>query len=138
MIRPYLPEDRESLLALWGQCGLTRSWNDPGKDIDRKLAVDPKNLLVLEEDGAILGSVMVGYEGHRGWVNYLAVHPSQQRQGWARELMVEAEARLRELGCPKINLQVRSSNSSALEFYARIGFVVDDVVSLGKRLEGDE
>lgn len=138
LIRPYRPKNRDSLIALWLHSELTRPWNDPGRDIDRKLEVDPENLLVLDAEGEILGSVMVGYEGHRGWVNYLAVHPSHQRQGWARQLMDQAETRLRELGCPKINLQVRSSNTSALEFYSRIGFVVDDVVSLGKRLEVDE
>ena len=138
MIRSYHAEDRDSLIALWIRCELTRPWNDPSRDIDRKLEVDPENLLVLDADGEIVGSVMVGYEGHRGWVNYLAVHPDHRRQGWARQLMGEAETRLRTLGCPKINLQVRSSNRAALEFYSRIGYVVDDVVSLGKRLEVDE
>ena len=81
---------------------------------------------------------MVGYEGHRGWISYLAVHPIHQRQGLARQLMEEAERRLRNVGCSKINLQVRNGNASALAFYARIGFVADDVVSLGKRLLIDD
>jgi ribosomal protein S18 acetylase RimI-like enzyme len=138
LIRTYRPDDRDALIALWVACELTRPWNDASRDIERKLSRDPENLLVLESEGAILGSVMVGYEGHRGWINYLAVHPSRQRQGLARQLMDEAERRLRGLGCAKINLQVRSSNSSALSFYSQIGFSVDDAISLGKRLEVDD
>ena len=80
---------------------------------------------------------MVGYEGHRGWINYLAVAPDCQVGGYGRRLMEEAEARLRGLGCPKINLQIRSSNTGVIEFYERIGFSIDDVVSMGKRLEED-
>jgi ribosomal protein S18 acetylase RimI-like enzyme len=136
-IRPFRPGDRAALIALWQTCELTRAWNSPGRDIDRKLAVDPDNLLILELDGDVIGSVMVGYEGHRGWINYLAVHPDHQRQGFARQLMDEAERRLRHLGCPKINLQVRAGNTGALAFYARIGFLIDDVTSLGKRLDVD-
>ncbi len=137
-IRPYEERDRDPLASLWASCELTRPWNNPGRDIDRKLASDPENLLVLEKDGEIIGSVMVGYDGHRGWINYLAVHPLHQRQGWARQLIAEAERQLREVGCAKVNLQVRSSNAPALGFFSRIGFVADDVVSLGKRLEVDE
>ena len=92
---------------------------------------------MLEDGGQLIGSVMVGYEGHRGWINYLAVHPDRRRQGLGRHLMAQAESRLRDLGCPKVNLQVRQSNESATEFYQRIGYAVDDVISLGKRLEDD-
>jgi ribosomal protein S18 acetylase RimI-like enzyme len=81
---------------------------------------------------------MVGYEGHRGWLNYLAVAPEHQRKGFGRAIVEEAERLLRKEGCPKINLQVRTSNQGALEFYRRIGYAVDDVVSMGKRLERDE
>lgn len=85
----------------------------------------------------VVGSVMAGYEGHRGWINYLAVDPEVRRQGLGRRLMDAAESRLLELGCPKINLQVRSSNAEVLAFYDRIGFGRDDVVSFGKRLVDD-
>lgn len=80
---------------------------------------------------------MVGYEGHRGWINYLAVLPQYQRQGFATQMIQEAEKILRSAGCPKINLQVRSSNTGVIEFYKAIGFKRDDVVSMGKRLEQD-
>jgi ribosomal protein S18 acetylase RimI-like enzyme len=80
---------------------------------------------------------MVGRDGHRGWINYLAVHPDHQRQGFGRLLMAEAERRLQLRGCPKVNLQVRGSNQAAVEFYRRIGYTVDDVVSLGRRLIDD-
>ena len=124
-------------MSLWSICELTRPWNNPHRDIDRKLARDGDNLLVLEQGGQLIASVMVGYEGHRGWVNYLAVHPDHRRQGLGRLLMDVAERRLRDLGCAKVNLQVRASNETATEFYRQIGYTVDDVVSLGKRLEHD-
>jgi ribosomal protein S18 acetylase RimI-like enzyme len=81
---------------------------------------------------------MAGYDGHRGWINYLAVHPEHRRKGIGRQLMSEAERRLRAAGCPKINLQVRSGNASVIAFYREAGFTPDDVVSLGKRLEVDD
>ncbi len=124
-------------MSLWSICELTRPWNNPHRDIDRKLARDGDNLLVLEQGGQLIASVMVGYEGHRGWVNYLAVHPDHRRQGLGRLLMDVAERRLRDLGCAKVNLQVRASNKTATEFYRQVGYTVDDVVSLGRRLEDD-
>jgi ribosomal protein S18 acetylase RimI-like enzyme len=135
--RPYQPGDREALISLWSLCGLTRPWNDPYRDIARKLAVDPDDLILLDEGNQLIGSVMVGYEGHRGWVNYLAVHPNHQHQGIGRGLMSEAEKRLDLVGCPKVNLQVRASNQAAVEFYRRIGYTIDEVVSMSRRLEDD-
>jgi ribosomal protein S18 acetylase RimI-like enzyme len=137
MIRAFHEEDTEAVVALWEACELTRPWNDPRKDIARKLRVQREWFLVAEEDGRIVGSVMAGYDGHRGWVNYLAVDPSQRRSGLGRELMAEVERLLAEAGCPKINLQVRGTNEAALGFYERIGYTRDDVVSLGRRLEPD-
>jgi ribosomal protein S18 acetylase RimI-like enzyme len=115
-----------------------RPWNDPHRDISRKLQVRGDLFLVGVADGKIVATVMAGYEGHRGWVNYLAVAPENQRAGLARKMMDEAERRLREAGCPKINLQVRGGNASAIEFYRAIGYIQDDVISMGKRLEHDE
>jgi ribosomal protein S18 acetylase RimI-like enzyme len=134
--RPFLTSDREPLVALWSACDLTRPWNDPNLDIDRKLASDAAGLLILEEDGQVIGSVMAGYDGHRGWINYLAVRPDCRGRGLGRDLMAAAEGRLRALGCPKVNLQVRASNQAAVEFYRRIGYGLDDVLSMGRRLDG--
>jgi ribosomal protein S18 acetylase RimI-like enzyme len=136
-IRPFNEPDTEAVVSLWDRCGLTRSWNDPRKDVARKLLVQRDLFLVGVADGQIIASVMVGYDGHRGWINYLAVDPAQQRHGYGRQLMAAAEARLRSLGCPKINLQVRDTNTAAVAFYARIGFTQDAVLSFGKRLEQD-
>jgi ribosomal protein S18 acetylase RimI-like enzyme len=124
-------------VALWRACDLLRPQNDPKKDIARKLKVNPEWFLVAECAGRIVGTVMAGYEGHRGWINYLAVEPWRQREGLGRRLMAEAERRLRAAGCPKINLMVRTNNAGVIAFYERIGFTQDNVVSLGQRLERD-
>ncbi len=136
-IRPFVSADADAVVALWRACGLARPQNDPRKDIARKLRVNPEWFLVAESAGEIVGTVMAGYEGHRGWINYLGVAPALQRGGLGRRLMDEAEARLRAAGCPKINLQVRPDNRAAIAFYERIGFAVEGAISLGKRLERD-
>ena len=136
-IRPFEIADQAAVIELWQLCELTRPWNDAGLDIQRKLAVNREWFLVGELRGQIVSSAMFGYEGHRGWVNYLAVHPEHQGQGYARAMMARGEQLLLSAGCPKINLQVRSSNSQALAFYARLGYGIDEVVSLGKRLIQD-
>jgi len=138
LIRAFQPEDEEAVIALWQRCELVRPSNDPKKDIQRKLKVRPDLFLVGLLESKIIASVMAGYEGHRGWLNYVAVDPKYQRRGLARKIMAEAERLLREAGCPKINLQVRSSNRAAMEFYRRVGYAPDDVISLGKRLEHDD
>jgi ribosomal protein S18 acetylase RimI-like enzyme len=122
------------VVALWEECKLTRSWNDPRKDIARKLEVQPELFLVGEVDGAVMASVMAGYEGHRGWVNYLAVANRFRGQGHARALMQHVEALLLQRGCPKVSLLVRDSNREALEFYRHLGYAQDASISLGKRL----
>jgi ribosomal protein S18 acetylase RimI-like enzyme len=138
-IRPFQPADEAAVIELWRRCDLLRPQNDPRKDIARKIAVQPELfLLAVDDDGTIVGSVMAGYDGHRGWINYLGVDPERRLKGAGRALMAEAERLLRERGCPKINLQVRSSNQAVIAFYRAIGFAVDDVVSMGKRLENDE
>lgn len=136
--RPFRGEDEAAVIDLWVRCGLVKPQNDPRKDIQRKSKVKPEMFLVGLLDGAIVASVMVGYDGHRGWINYLAVSPDHQKRGFGRRMMDEAERLLRATGCPKINLQVRTSNTEVLAFYRAIGFAPDDVVSLGKRLEHDE
>jgi ribosomal protein S18 acetylase RimI-like enzyme len=137
-IRPFQSEDEEAVVSLWGRCDLIRPWNDPHKDIRRKLGVRPEWFLVGMINGQIVACVMAGYEGHRGWLNYLAVDPDQQGRGLARAIVTEAERQLHEAGCPKINLQIRTSNHGVIEFYRRLGYATDDVVSMGKRLEHDD
>jgi len=137
-IRAFQDQDEAEVIGLWERCGLLRPWNDPRKDIARKLRVQKELFLVGTVDGAIMASVMAGYDGHRGWINYLAVDPQHRRQGVARTLMSEVERMLREMGCAKINLQIRRDNPEAISFYERIGFTEDAVVSFGKRLERDD
>lgn len=136
-IRPYAAGDETAVVALWEKCRLTRPWNDPRKDIARKLAVQPELFLVGVLGDAIVATVMAGYEGHRGWVNYLAVSPEHQRKGLGKTLMQEVEKRLMERGCPKLNVQVRAANGEALQFYRRLGYAQDEAVALGKRLIPD-
>lgn len=136
-IRPFHPTDERAVIALWHACGLTRPQNDPADDIRRKLRVQPELFLVVEIDNHLIGTVMAGYEGHRGWINYLAVKPEHRRGGVGRALMNEAERLLHAAGCPKINLQIRSTNRQVIAFYQSLGYSVDDVVSMGKRLKQD-
>ena len=136
-IRPYRESDQDAVVALWNECGLVRPWNDPVKDIRRKLRVQRDLFLVGSMDGRLVATMMVGYEGHRGWVNFLAVATDCRKQGLGRLLMDEAEARLREMGCPKVSLQIRRSNANVVAFYRSIGYAEDDVVSMGKRLIED-
>jgi len=138
LIRPYADDDEEAVIDLWDRCGLLRPWNDPRKDIARKKQVQRELFLVGLLDGALVAAVMAGHEGHRGWINYLAVDPQHRRNGYGKEMMDDAERRLRALGCPKINLQVRRENHGAVAFYERIGFKEDDTLSFGKRLERDD
>jgi len=137
LLRVFQPRDEPQVIALWERCELTRPWNDPRKDIARKRAVQPDLFVVLEENASIVGSLMAGYEGHRGWLNYLAVDPAHRLRGYARLLVDHAERALVARGCPKVNLQVRLANAAATAFYRKLGYTDDDVVSLGKRLIPD-
>jgi ribosomal protein S18 acetylase RimI-like enzyme len=137
-IRMFGPQDREALIALWKACDLLRDWNDPDRDVDRKVGHDPRGLLVLEVGPILLGAVMAGYDGHRGWINYLGVHPDHRRRGYGQRLVAAAESYLHQVGCPKVNLQIRRSNQEVIDFYERLGYNADDVVSMGKRLVLDE
>ena len=137
-IRPFEPADESAVVALWKECRLTRPWNNPHKDIARKLAVQPELFLVGVVNEAVIATVMAGYEGHRGWVNYLAVAPAFRGRGFARELMERVEQLLLRRGCPKVSLLVRTSNPEAVAFYRHLGYVQDEAVSLGKRLIVDE
>lgn len=136
-IRPFEEHDRDAVRALWHQAGLVVPGNDPDVDIDRKLAHSPDQLLVGLRGLSVVATVMVGYDGHRGWINYLAVNPSEQGTGVGAAMMLHAQELLRELGCPKINLQVRATNEGVIAFYEAIGYQTDAVVSMSLRLVDD-
>jgi len=137
-IRPFDPQDEEQVIALWRKCNLVVPQNDPKKDIQRKLKVNTELFLVGVVDDKIVATIMGGYEGHRGWVNYLAVSPSHQRKGYGQQMMEAVEVKLRAMGCAKINLQVRETNLAVVEFYKAIGYNLDHVIGMGKRLESDQ
>jgi len=137
LIRPFQTEDEDALVALWKMCELTVSWNNPHKDIARKLQVQPELFLVGILDSNLIATVMGGYDGHRGWINFLAVHPDFRENGYGQEIMNSVETKIREMGCPKINLQIRTGNDKIASFYQKLGFTNDHVVSMGKRLEAD-
>jgi ribosomal protein S18 acetylase RimI-like enzyme len=136
-IRQYQPKDRKQVIDLWFKCGLVAAWNNPERDIARKLKVNPEWFLVGELDSRIIATCMAGFEGHRGWINYLGVLPEYRRRGFATRIMREAEKLLREAGCPKINLLIRTANTEVIAFYKTLGYRMDDVVSMGMRLEED-
>lgn len=136
-VREFDEHDRVKVIELWRGCGVIRPWNDPNLDIDRKLAVEDAMFFVAALGSDVIGSVMAGYDGHRGWINYLAVDPELRGEGVGRLLMERAEHHLEQAGCPKINLQIRVGNPGAIEFYEHLGFTIDDVVSMGKRLVDD-
>ncbi len=136
-IRMFRPSDEQAVIRLWEGCGLTRPWNDARQDIARKLTEQPELFLVALCGDVVVGTAMAGFDGHRGWVYYLAVAPEHRQRSYGRQLMREVERRLLERGCPKLNLQVRAANPEALEFYRRLGYDQDEVVSLGRRLIED-
>ena len=136
-IRPFHAADEAAVIALWERCKLTRPWNDPHKDIARKLGVQRELFLVGVQAGVIVAAVMAGYDGHRGSVNYLAVDPQHRRHGYGAALMRRIEEVLKERGCPKVNLAVRTANAEVIAFYRKLGYAPDDVLPLGKRLIPD-
>jgi len=137
-IRTVSVDDIEKVIALWVECGLTVLWNDPKKDFHRKLEHSPQSFLIAEAEGNIIASAMYAYDGHRGNVNYLAVLPQFQKRGVGERLMVDIEDKLSKMGCPKINLLIRSTNVDVLKFYESLGYKTDPVVCVGKRLIADD
>lgn len=134
MIVPLGTGDIAALVALWEACGLTRPWNDPARDA--RLAMDGATSAVLgmRDGDALIASVMVGFDGHRGWVYYLAAAPDRRREGLGRQLMEAAEAWLRERDAPKLQLMVRTGNEAALGFYRALGLEAQEVVTFGRFL----
>ena len=137
IIRPYKDSDKKQLIDLWFECELVVPWNNPELDIDRKLKVNPELFLVGLIWKEMAASVMAGYEGHRGWVNYLAVAKKFRDGGYGRKMMDVVEEKLMNMGCPKVQLQVRNTNVDVINYYEPLGYRDDHVVTLGKRLEKD-
>lgn len=134
-IRPFEEKDSEAVAGLWGEVFPDApSWNDPRRDIERKLGVQRELFFVACESGRVVGTAMAGYDGHRGWVYYVAVSPEHRRRGIGAALMRAVEDTLERRGCPKLNLQVRPTNREAVEFYERLGYGIEDRTSMGKRL----
>jgi ribosomal protein S18 acetylase RimI-like enzyme len=135
-IRPYVEDDEEGVVALWKETfPESPAWNVPTDDIRRKLDVQRECFLVAERDGHVIGTAMAGYDGHRGWVYYVAVTPSDRGRGIGSALMRRAERSLREMGCPKLNLMVRATNTGVVRFYESLGYAVEDRVCMARRLE---
>nr|WP_269141249.1 GNAT family acetyltransferase [Sphingomonas sp. IC-56] len=134
MIEEAAQDDASEVIALWERCGLTRPWNDPAADFTLALSGAGSTVLVVRGEAGVAGSVMVGFDGHRGWIYYLAVDLGQRRGGLGRALMAAAEEWLKARGCPKIQLMVREDNEAALGFYAALGLERQKVVTLGRFL----
>jgi ribosomal protein S18 acetylase RimI-like enzyme len=135
-IRPFEPADQVSLEALWGAVFAgDPPWNAPAAMIANKLKVQPELLLVAVFDQRLVGAVMAGFDGVRGWIYHLAVAPEVRRRGIATQLVRAAEVGLRKLGCGKVNIQIRASNSEVVAFYRSLGFAVEERISMGRRLE---
>ena len=134
-IAPLDPALTEEAVALWAACGLTRPWNDPRTDLDRALAGPASTVLAALDGAALVGTVMVGHDGHRGWVYYLAADPARRGEGLGRALMSAAEHWLRERDVPKVQFMMRASNAEVRGFYDRLGYVDQDCLVLGRRLD---
>ena len=136
-IRAFQRPDTEAVVSLWQATKLTRPWNNPYQDISRKLKVQPELFLVAVDGADMVGTVMAGYDGHRGWLYYLASDPARRGQGIARSLVERAEALLLDMGCPKVQLMVRPDNDIAQGFYEALGFETFETWATGKRLIAD-
>ena len=135
-IRPFQPADRQALERLWARVFPDDPpWNAPAVMIEKKLEVQPELLLVGTVAEELVGAMMAGFDGVRGWLYHLAVAPEWRRRGFATQLVRAAEATLRRLGCPKVNLQVRAANDDVVTFYRSVGYEVEARVSMGRRLE---
>lgn len=135
LITSLPPELEREAVQLWRECGLTRPWNDPGADLARALEGPSSTVLVAVRGGRLLGTVMTGHDGYRGWVYYLAVQPDDRGNGIGRDLMSAAEAWLHEQGIPKLQLMVRADNTAVIEFYEQLGYVDQRVAVLGRFLD---
>ena len=135
-IGPLAEQEIEDVVALWERCGLTRPWNDPRADIALARASPMSEVLAGRSDDRVVASAMVGSDGHRGWVYYLATEPALRRQGLGRAMLQACEAWVRQRGVPKIQLMVRAGNATTIGFYEALGYLREDTVILGMRFDG--
>jgi ribosomal protein S18 acetylase RimI-like enzyme len=134
-IRPYQDADEPAVIALWNEVlPDSAPHNDPATTIRKKLAVERDLFFVAVAEEAVVGTVLGGYDGHRGWVYAVAVRPQHRRRGVGGALLRRLEAALVERGCLKVNLQVRAANAGVVAFYEKLGYAVEERVSMGKRL----
>lgn len=127
--------DVDAVIALWQACGLTRPWNDPHADIAFARSVDNATVLVGRHEGTVAASVMVGHDGHRGTIYYVAVDPTLQGRGLGATVMDAAEAWLRARGVWKLNVLVRADNAPVVGFYEAHGYTVENLVNLSKWID---
>ena len=130
--------DITDVIALWQRCGLTRPWNDPAADIALARRSAHSTILIGRDDGAIIATAMVGHDGHRGWVYYVAVDPDLRAQGHGRTIMNAAEDWLRQAGIAKLQLLVRRTNAKAGAFYQSLGYAEAETIVFAKWLDGRE
>lgn len=136
-VRDARPDDSQALVALWHRCELTRPWNDPQRDIERAHAQPATRILVGTLDDRVMASGMVGHDGHRGWLYYLAVDPAERGHGYGAEIIAIAERYLIDIGCPKLMMMVRPGQPRLNAYYERLGFRDNAIVAFGKRLIAD-
>jgi ribosomal protein S18 acetylase RimI-like enzyme len=137
-ITPIDDADVADVVLLWHACGLTRPWNDPAADIALARKGSNATVLIGRDDGALVASVLVGHDGHRGWVYYLAVHPDHRHNGYGRIMMDAAERWLRERGIEKLQLMVRPGNEGVKDFYQSLGYSMQERIIYAKWLDGRE
>ncbi|MDA0703535.1 MAG: GNAT family acetyltransferase [Proteobacteria bacterium] len=137
-IRSFEEPDLVAVVALWRQCGLVVPWNDPVADIRLALDSGHGTVLVGCEGSDILASVMVGHDGHRGWLYYLAVDPTRRKAGFGRRLVEAAESWTAARGIRKVELMIRGNNAAVREFYDRLGYRSEDVSVVSRWLDGTE
>jgi ribosomal protein S18 acetylase RimI-like enzyme len=137
-VRQFADADADAVVSLWHQAGLTRPWNDPWADVRRKQLVQREMFFVAVDEEGVVGTVLAGYDGHRGWIHYLAVARGERGTGLGRTLVEHAETALRALGCPKVQLQIRPDNAAVIDFYEHLGYAPYEAINMGKRLVDDE
>jgi len=133
-IRQATPADKEAVVSIWSACNLVKPQNDPSADFDLALQTPTSTVLVLEDENELLGAVVVGFDGHRAWFYYLGIKPEFQSLGYGRQLVEAVENWASDQGAPKTMLMVRNSNAAVIEFYEKLGYLVEETSVMGKRV----